>query len=120
MNIDQIAISCIIAFTFILFINGKWRYDVVSLISLFLLVLTDILLGGKNSKLVLDINHIFNGFGHPAVITVALVLIISQAMKNSGVIDILARKIKPFTNKKEVHIASLSALIAILSGFMRF
>ena len=118
MNIDQIAISLLIILTFILFIKGKWRYDVVSLISLFFLVLTDILLGGKNSKLVLDINHIFNGFGHPAVITVAAVLIISQAMKNSGVVDILARKIKPFTKKKEVHIASLSGVIAVLSGFM--
>ena len=57
MNIDQIAISLLIILTFILFIKGKWRYDVVSLISLFFLVLTDILLGGKNSKLVLDINQ---------------------------------------------------------------
>ena len=118
MNIDQIAISCIIAFTFILFVNGKWRYDVVSLISLFILVFVDTILGSKDSKLVIDTNHIFNGFGHPAVITVAAVLVISQAMKNSGVIDILARRIKPFTNKKEVHIASLSGLIAVLSGFM--
>ena len=118
MNTDQLAISLIITITFLLFIYGKWRYDVVSLISLFILVLTDTILGGEKSKLVLNTNDIFNGFGHPAVITVAAVLIISQAMKNSGVVDILARKIKPFTNKKEIHIASLSGVIAILSGFM--
>ena len=58
MNIDQIAISCIIIFTFFLFIQGKWRYDVVSLISLCLLVLIDRFLGGENSSLVLDVNNI--------------------------------------------------------------
>ena len=118
MTIDQIAILSIIAFTFILFTQGKWRYDIVSLISLFTLFFMDTILGGKNSNLVLDSNNIFNGFGHPAVITVALVLIISQAMKNSGIVDILSRQIRPFIKNKEMHIASLSGVIAILSGFM--
>ena len=58
MNIDQIAISCIIIFTFLLFIQGKWRYDVVSLIALFILVLFDKILGGETSNLVLDVNQI--------------------------------------------------------------
>ena len=97
MTIDQIAISCIILFTFILFIKGKWRYDVVSLIALFTLVLFDKILGDEASNLVVSLDQIFNGFAHPAVITVAAVLIISQAMKNSGIIDILAKQIKPFT-----------------------
>ena len=62
MNIDQIAILSIIAFTFIIFIQGKWRYDIVSLISLFTLFFMDIILGDENSKLVLDSNNIFNGY----------------------------------------------------------
>ncbi len=118
MNIDQIAILCIIIFTFILFIKSKLRYDVVSLIALFTLYFIDILLGNENSNLVIDPSKIFYGFGHPAVITVALVLIISHAMKNSGIIDILSRQIKPFIKNKEMHIASLSGTIAILSGFI--
>ena len=118
MTIDQIAILSIITFTFILFIKGKWRYDVVALISLFMLFFIDLILGGNDSKLVLNSSNIFNGFGHPAVITVALVLIISHAMKNSGIVDILSRQIRPFIKKKEIHIASLSGVIAILSGFM--
>ena len=118
MTIDQIAILGIITFTFILFIKGKWRYDVVALISLFTLFFIDLILGGNDSKLILDSSNIFNGFGHPAVITVALVLIISHAMKNSGIVDILSRQIRPFIQKKEIHIASLSGVIAVLSGFM--
>ena len=118
MTIDQIAISCILIITFILFVNGKWRYDIVALISLCTLVLIDKILGEEKSNLVLDINDIFNGFAHPAVITVAAVLIISQAMKNSGVVDLLARQIKPLTKNKEMHISSMSGIIAVLSGFM--
>ena len=118
MNIDQIAISTIIFFTFILFTKSKLRYDIVSMIALFTLYSLDILLGNENSNLVVEPNKIFNGFGHPAVITVALVLIISHAMKNSGIVDILSRQIRPLTRKKEIHIASLSGMIAFLSGFI--
>ena len=118
MTIDQIAISLILLLTFILFIYGKWRYDIVSLISLFVLAFTDKILGEENSDLVINMNEIFKGFSHPAVITVAAVLIISQAMKNSGVVDLLALQIKPFTKKQEIHISSMSGIIAILSGFM--
>ena len=118
MTIDQIAISLILLLTFILFIYGKWRYDIVALISLFVLAFTDKILGEENSDLVINMNEIFKGFSHPAVITVAAVLIISQAMKNSGVVDLLALHIKPFTTKQEIHISSMSGIIAILSGFM--
>ena len=118
MTADQIAIVGIILFTFILFIIGKWRYDVVSLIALFTLVLFDKILGDEASSLVLNSNQIFKGFSHPAVITVAAVLIISQAMKNSGVIDLLSKQIKPFTKNKTLHISSLSGVIAILSAFI--
>jgi di/tricarboxylate transporter len=88
------------------------------MIALFTLYSLDILLGNENSNLVVEPNKIFNGFGHPAVITVALVLIISHAMKNSGIVDILSRQIRPLTRKKEIHIASLSGMIAFLSGFI--
>ncbi len=118
MKPDQIAILLIIFFTFVLFIKSKWRYDIVSIVSLFILFFVDFILGDNHSNLIPDSYNIFNGFSHPAVITVALVLIISHAMKNSGIIDILSRMIKPFTKTKEIHIASLSGLIAVLSGFM--
>jgi di/tricarboxylate transporter len=118
MTPDQIAISFIIILTFSLFIWGKWRYDIVSLIALFILAILDTILGGSNSNLVKDVSQIFSGFGHPAVITVAAVLIISKALQNSGVVDLIAQKIKPFTTNKILHISSLSGVIAILSAFM--
>ena len=118
MTTDQITILLLIILTFMLFIYGRWRYDIVSLISLFLLVTFDSFLGGGESDLVSDISNIFSGFGHPAVITVAAVLIISKALSNSGVVDVIARQIRPFVNNKTMHISSLSGVIALLSAFM--
>ena len=118
MTLDQITISVIIAITFLLFLWGKLRHDIVAIIALLLLVLFDLILGGSNSALIEDLNKIFLGFGHPAVITVVAVLIISKALQNSGVVDIISREIKPYTKNQTMHITSLSGLIALLSAFM--
>jgi di/tricarboxylate transporter len=118
MTIDQIAIFCIILITFILFIWGKWRYDIVSIIALCILFITDLFLGGEKSMLIKDTSNLFSGFGHPAVITVAAVLIISQALRNSGVVDYISRKIAPYSKNKLTHIASLSSVATICSGIM--
>lgn len=118
MTADQIVISIIIIATFGLFVWGRWRYDVVSLVSLFTLVLMDKILGGEGSSLIEVPSQAFMGFGHPAVVTVAAVLVISRALRNSGVVDLLARYLKPFTVKKTTHIASIGGVIAILSAFM--
>ncbi|MBT5096522.1 MAG: sodium-coupled transporter [Candidatus Marinimicrobia bacterium] len=118
MSTDQVAICLIIITTFILFVWSRWRYDIVSIVALFTLVLVDKILGGESSLLIADPSQAFLGFGHPAVVTVATVLIISRALQNSGVVDLIARSVKPFTNNKITHISSLSGVIAILSAFM--
>ena len=76
------------------------------------------LLGSDKSNLILDPGHIFLGFGHPAVITVAAVLIISQALRNSGVVDFISRKIAPLAENQITHIASLSGVASICSAIM--
>jgi len=118
MTIDQIAISIIIMTTFSLFIWGKLRYDVVAMISLCMLFILDVMLGGEDSHLIMNPSDVFLGFGHPAVITVAAVLIISRALRNSGVIDMLSRLIMPLSKNRNMHIFSLSSLVSIFSGFM--
>ena len=118
MTIDQIAIFSIIILTFTLFIWGRWRYDIVSIIALCTLFITDQILGGEKSTLIIDTSNIFIGFGHPAVITVAAVLIISRALRNSGVVDVISRQIMPFSKYKVAHISSLSSVVAIFSAIM--
>ena len=118
MTTDQLAICLIIITTFALFVWGRWRYDIVSLVALFILVLVDKILGDNSSQLIEDPSQAFMGFGHPAVLTVATVLIISRALQNSGVVDLITRSVKPFINNQIAHISSLSGVIAILSAFM--
>ena len=118
MTIDQISIFLIIFLTFILFVWGHWRYDIVSVIALCMLFIADIILGGSESNLIINPSSVFLGFGHPAVITVAAVLVVSRCLRNSGVVDLIARKIEPFADKQLVHIASLSGVVAIFSAIM--
>ena len=118
MTADQIAILLIIIVTFILFIRGRLRYDIVSVISLGLLFFADMILGGQTSNLIIDESTIFSGFAHPAVITVALVLIISRALRNAGVVELISRQIDPFSKYQVTHIMSLSAVVAALSAIM--
>ena len=118
MSIDQISIFIILALTFMLFIWGHWRYDIVSVIALCTLFIVDVILGGSKSSLIIDPSSIFLGFGHPAVITVAAVLVISRCLRDSGVVDLIARKIEPFSSKQLIHITSLSGVVAIFSAII--
>ena len=118
MSNDQLVIFSIIAITFILFIWGKWRYDIIAIMSLCILYVSDKLLGQESSALITDPSNLFLGFGHPAVITVAAVLIISRALRNAGVVEIISRKIAPYSKYQTAHISSLSAVVSIFSAIM--
>ena len=118
MTVDQITIFSIIILTFSLFIWGKWRYDIVSIIALCVLYIADGVIGGKSSNLITDPANLFLGFGHPAVITVAAVLIISRALRNAGVVEVISRQIAPFSTYQTAHISSLSAVVSVFSAIM--
>ena len=118
MNPDQIAITGLILVMFALFAWNKWRYDIVAVIALVALVALDAILGGETSELVKDPKRVLEGFGHPAVVTVAAVLIISRALRNSGVVDQISRSVMPFTKNQIPHILSLSLVVMVLSAFM--
>ena len=117
MTPDQIAVIGLILVMFALFAWNKWRYDVVAVIALVALVALDAILGGE-SKLVEEPKRVLEGFGHPAVVTVAAVLIISRALRNSGVVDLISRSVMPFTKNQIPHILSLSLVVMVLSAFM--
>jgi len=97
-----------LAAALVLFAWGRIRYDVVALMALLAVTLTGIV----------GTDQAFAGFGHPAVITVAAVLIISRALRDSGMIDLITEYIKPFTKAPETHITSMSGVVALASGFM--
>lgn len=108
MTFDQIAAFAILASCLGLFAWGKWRYDIVAGMALVAVAVTGLV----------EPNKIFSGFGHPAVITVACVLVISHTLRRSGVIDIIAARLSTFTHSTFMHIVSLSLVVAVCSAFM--
>lgn len=108
MTIEQITISGILAITLVLFAWGKYRHDIVAIFCLVLGVVAG----------VVPTEQAFTGFGHAAVITVAAVLIISHALKNAGVVNVIASYLTPLTGNIYIHIASLTAVVTVASAFM--
>ena len=105
---DQIIILGLLILMVILFIWGRWRYDAISLgvLSVF------VLLGYIQPE------EAFNGFSHPAVITVALVLLISKGLERSGFISVIGRKLQAYANSEIQFMISITFFAAILSSFM--
>ena len=60
----------------------------------------------------------FAGFGHPAVITVACILVLSHGLQSTGAIDALTRRLLPSDAGPMVSMGALLGLGAVLSGFM--
>ncbi len=108
MTLDQSLIFGILIIALILFIFGKWRYDIVALFVLILVALTN----------TIPVTRIFSGFGHPAVITVAAVLVISRGLQNSGLVDILTSYVEKVGKKPILQLAILMVIVMVLSGFM--
>ncbi len=60
----------------------------------------------------------FSGFGHPAVVTVGCVLILSWGLQSTGAVDLLVQKLLPTTAGPTLTIAAITGLGAVLSAFM--
>jgi di/tricarboxylate transporter len=105
---DQIILFAVLLFVFVFLIWGRWRYDLVAFVALLAALLTG----------VVPVERAFSGFGHPATVIIALVLIISRGLSNSGVIELLARFFVDASRKLASHISIMSAVAAVLSAFM--
>jgi di/tricarboxylate transporter len=92
----------------VLFVWGRWRYDLVAITALLAVVLTGLV----------PAKEAFFGFAHPAVVTVAAVLVISRALRNAGIIDLAVQLLAPLRGNATGQLAAQSSLVAILSGFM--
>ncbi|ESR26797.1 SLC13 family permease [Lutibaculum baratangense] len=108
MSTEQILILSILLATVAMFLWGRWRHDMVALGALLACVVAGLV----------DPGAAFAGFGHPAVITVACVLVLSQGLQNTGAVDAIARRALPKEAGPTVSLAALVGLGAALSGFM--
>jgi len=108
MTTQQILLFALLAATLVLFAWGRVRYDVVAVGALIVAVLAGIV----------PAQSAFSGFGHPAVITVASILILSRALRDSGLIDPVSRLLHPFSKWTSAQVFSVSGVAALSSAFM--
>jgi di/tricarboxylate transporter len=108
MTQDQGLIFAILAATMGLFLWGRWRHDIVALGALLACVIAG----------VVPDQAAFAGFGHPAVITVACVLVLSFGLQRTGAVDAMAQRVLPANAGPMLSIAALTGLGAVLSAFM--
>jgi di/tricarboxylate transporter len=105
---QQLIVFGVILGSLFLFVNGSIRYDFVALIALLVLALTGIV----------PASSAFLGFGHPAVITVAAILVVSSALLKTGALDQLVKFLNKGGRSISVKIAALMIMTAVLSSFM--
>jgi len=105
---DQVLLFGLLLFVFVFLIWGRWRYDLVAFVALLVALLTGIV----------PKEQAFSGFGHPATVIIALVLIVSRGLSNSGVIELLARYVIDAGRRLGAHISIMAGLSASLSAVM--
>jgi len=105
---DQLILFSLLFFVFVFLVWGRWRYDLVAFVALLAALLTGIV----------PSDQAFSGFGHPATVIIALVLIVSRGLSNSGAIEIVARYLVDASRKLSTHITIMSGLAAGLSALM--
>ena len=108
MTRDQTLIFAILAATMAMFVWGRWRHDMVALGALLACVFAGLL----------PAESAFAGFGHPAVITVACVLVLSQGLQATGAVDALAQRLLPGDSSPMLAMAALVALGTAMSAFI--
>lgn len=108
MTLDQGLVIAVLIASMAFFLWGRWRHDMVAMAAL----LACVVLG------LVPADAAFAGFGHPAVITVAAVLVLSRGLHESGAVDRLARTVLPNGAGGFTTIAILTVTAACLSAFM--
>ena len=108
MTPDQWKSLAVLIVTIGLLIWGRFRHDLVALAAL----LATTLLG------LVPTASAFAGFGHPAVITVAGVLVMSAGLEKTGAVAALVDHLMPRNAGLLTTLAALASVGALLSAFM--
>ena len=108
MTTDQIILFTLFGAVFGLLLWGRFRYDIVAFGALML----GVVLG------VVPTENAFDGFGHPATLIVALVLVVSAGLVRSGAVMLITRTLVDSSRNLGAHITMMGAVGGVLSAFM--
>lgn len=105
---DQWIVFTVLLLTLAAFIWNRVRFDVVAMLALLAVAVTGLA----------PVESVFSGFGHPAVITVAAVLVISQGLVNGGVVDEVAKLLARVGHHAVLQVVTLTLVVAVCSAFI--
>ncbi|MEX0371297.1 MAG: SLC13 family permease [Tateyamaria sp.] len=108
MTTDQIILFALFGAVFGLLLWGRFRYDIVA----FSALLLGVVLGVVPSE------DAFSGFGHPATLVVALVLVVSAGLVRSGAVFLITRTLVDASRSLGAHITLMGAIGGVFSAFM--
>ena len=108
MALDQILLFGLFAAVFAFLIWGRFRYDLVAFAALIIAVIAGLV----------PRQDAFSGFGHPATIIVAVVLVISRGLVNSGAVAWLLKTFVDTSRSLSQHIAIMAGIGGAMSAFM--
>ena len=108
MTQDQIILFSLFGAVFALLLWGRFRYDLVA----FSALMVGVVLG------VVPSSEAFSGFGHPATLVVALVLVVSAGLVRSGAVFLITRTLVDASRSLGGHITLMGAIGGVLSAFM--
>ena len=108
MTTDQIILFALFGAVFGLLLWGRFRYDIVA----FSALMAGVVLGVVPTK------DAFSGFGHPATLVVALVLVVSAGLVRSGAVFLITRTLVDASRSLGAHITLMGAVGGVLSAFM--
>jgi di/tricarboxylate transporter len=108
MTTDLIILFSLLGGVFAMLIWGRFRYDLVAFSALVIALIAG----------VVDTDSAFSGFGHPATVIIALVLIVSRGLFASGAIEIVTRHMIDASRPLAGHITVMSGIAAAFSALM--
>ncbi len=108
MTLEQALVYLVIGLTLVMLAFEFWRYDLVAVAGMLLLILFG----------AISVDEAFAGFGHPAVVTIAAVLVVSRGLQNTGVADLVARWMSEVGDRLALQLAILCTLVIVSSAFM--
>ncbi len=108
MTVDQIILFALFGAVFAMLLWGRFRYDLVA----FSALMAGVVLGVVPTK------DAFAGFGHPATLVVALVLVVSAGLVRSGAVFLITRTLVDSARALGAHIALMGVIGGVLSAFM--
>ncbi|KMW56998.1 Sulfur deprivation response regulator [Candidatus Rhodobacter oscarellae] len=117
MTFEMLVVLGVLAFTIMLFVTEVVRVDVAAILVMVLLGCLTMLPGLEN---LVDVRHLFDGFGSNAVVSIIAVMIIGAGLDRTGVMSTVAAWISKVGGATESRIIVLiSSTVGVISSFMQ-